>query len=88
MIDKEKYTASAMNRLTINHSNIMFEEDMQTALDKIMNTAEDGNFECWIYERDIHNCYLSDLAVELKKLGYTVCIEREYNNCELHVSWE
>ena len=45
-----------------------------------------------IYEQDINKkdttCGMSDLAAELRKLGYETYVGRDKNDLELHVSWE
>lgn len=91
MIDKNKYSASAMNRLANDHSYRKFEEALTTVLLKIDGAAEAGQFECWIYEQDIdsknNNCSMADISVELRKLGYDTTVERDKNDFELHVSW-
>lgn len=92
MIDRTKYLACAMNRLANDHSFIRFESILEIALLKIETAAKEGEFECWIYEQDINKkdvvCKMSDLAAELRKLGYEVTVERDKNDLELHVSWE
>lgn len=92
MIDRTKYLACAMNRLANDHSFIRFESILETALLKIEAAAKEGKFECWIYEQDINKkdavCRMSDLAAELRKLGYETTVERDKNDLELHVSWE
>lgn len=91
MIDRTRYLACAMNRLANDHSFIRFESILEIALLKIEAAAKEGEFECWIYEQDINKkdavCKMSDLAAELRKLGYEVTVERDKNDLELHVSW-
>ena len=91
MIDRSKYNALAMNRLANNHSFIQIESAMEIALLKIEAAAKEGKFECWIYEQDINKknttCRMSDLAAELRKLGYDTQVGRDKNDLELHVSW-
>ena len=91
MINRSKYHALAMNRLTNNHSFIQIESALEVALLKIEAAAKEGKFECWIYEQDINKkdttCRMSDLAAELRKLGYETYVGRDKNDLELHVSW-
>lgn len=92
MIDRTRYLACAMNRLANDHSFIRFESILEIALLKIETAAKEGKFDCWIYEQDINKkdakCKMSDLAAELRKLGYEATVERDRNDLELHVSWE
>lgn len=92
MIDRTRYLACAMNRLANDHSFIRFESILEIALLKVEAAAKEGKFDCWIYEQDINKkdivCKMSDLAAELRKLGYEVTVERDKNDLELHVSWE
>lgn len=92
MIDRTKYLACAMNRLANDHSFIRFESILEIVLLKIEAAAKEGQFDCWIYEQDINKkdakCKMSDLAAELRKLGYEATVERDKNDIELHVSWE
>lgn len=92
MIDRTKYLACNMNRLANDHSFIRFESILEIALLKIEAAAKKGKFDCWIYEQDINKkdvvCKMSDLAAELRKLGYEATVERDRNDLELHVSWE
>ena len=92
MIDRTKYHALAMNRLANNHSFIQIESALEVALLKIEAAVKEGKFECWIYEQDINKkdttCRMSDLAAELRKLGYDTKVGRDRNDLELHVSWD
>lgn len=92
MIDKTKYLACNMNRITNDHSITRIEGAVESALLKIEAAAKEGKFECWIYEKDISKkdppCRMSDLAAELRKLGYETYVGRDKNDLELHVSWE
>ena len=92
MIDRSRYHALAMNRLANDHSFTYIESAMEIALLKIEAAAKEGKFECWIYEQDINKknttCRMSDLAAELRKLGYETYVGRDMNDLELHVSWE
>lgn len=92
MIDRTRYLACAMNRLANDHLFIRFESILEIALLKIEAAAKEGKFDCWIYEQDINKkdakCKMSDLAAELRKLGYEATVERDKNDIELHVSWE
>ena len=91
MIDRTKYLACAMNRIANDHSFTCIESAMEIALLKIEAAAKEGKFECWIYEQDINKkdttCRMSDLAAELRKLGYETYVGRDKNDLELHVSW-
>lgn len=92
MIDRTKYLACAMNRIANDRSFTCIESAMKIALLKIEAAAKEGKFECWIYEQDINKkdttCRMSDLAAELRKLGYETYVGRDKNDLELHVSWE
>ena len=92
MIDRTKYLACNMNRLADDCSFKNIESAMEVALLKIESAAKEGKFDCWVYEQDINKkdvvCKMSDLAAELRKLGYEVTVERDKNDLELHVSWE
>ena len=92
MIDRTKYLACNMNQLASNHSFTRIESVLEVALLKIESAAKEGKFDCWIYEQDINKkdakCKMSDLAAELRKLGYEATVERDKNDIELHVSWE
>ena len=91
MIDRTRYLALAMNRLANNYSFTRIESAMEIALLKIEAAAKEGKFECWIYEQDINKkdpvCCMSDLAAELRKLGYDTQVGRDKNDLELYVSW-
>ena len=91
MIDRTKYLACNMNQLANNHSFTRIESAMEVALLKIEAEAKEGKFECWIYEQDINKkdttCRMSDLAAELRKLGYDTQVGRDNNDIELYVSW-
>ena len=91
MIDRTKYLACNMNQLANNHSFIRIESAVEVALLKIEAAAKEGKFECWIYEQDINKkdttCRMSDLAAELRKLGYDTQVGRDKNDLELYVSW-
>lgn len=91
MIDRTRYLACNMNRLANNHSFASIESAIEIALLKIEAAAKEGKFECWIYEQDINKkditCRMSDLAAELRKLGYETYVGRDKNDLELHVSW-
>ena len=91
MIDKTRYLACNMNRLADDYSFKRIESAMEGALLKIEAAAKEGKFECWIYEQDISikdtTCRMSDLAAELRKLGYDTQVGRDKNDLELHVSW-
>ena len=91
MIDRTRYLACAMNRLANDHSFTCIESAMEIALLKIEAAAKEGKFDCWIYEQDINKkdttCRMSDLAAELRKLGYETYVGRDKNDLELHVSW-
>ena len=91
MIDKTKYLACHMNRLANDYSFTRIESVLEVALLKIETAVKEGKFECWIYEQDINKkdatCRMSDLAAELRKLGYKTYVGRDKNDIELHVSW-
>ena len=91
MIDRTKYLACNMNQLANHHSFTQIESVLEVALLKIEAAAKEGKFECWIYEQDINKkdpaCHMSDLAAELRKLGYDTQVSRDKNDIELHVSW-
>ena len=91
MIDRTKYLACNMNQLANNHSFTRIESAMEIALLKIEAAAKEGKFECWIYDQDINKkdttCRMSDLAVELQKLGYKTHVGRDKNDIELQISW-
>ena len=92
MIDRTKYQARNMKRIADDHSFTRIESVMETALLKIEAAAKEGKFECWIYEQDIYKenttCRMSDLAAELRNLGYETHVSRDKNDLELHVSWK
>ena len=92
MIDKTKHLACNMNRLANDCSFTCIESAMEIALLKIEAASKEGKFDCWIYEQDINKkdttCRMSDLATELRKLGYDTRVDRDKNDLELHVSWE
>ena len=91
MIDKTRYLACNMNRLADDCSFKSVESAIEGALLKIEAAAKEGKSECWIYEQDINKkdttCRMSDLAAELRKLGYETYVGRDKNDLELHVSW-
>ena len=91
MIDKTRYLACNMNRLANDHSFTRIESVLEIALLKIEAAAKEGKFECWIYEQDINKkdttFRMSDLAAELRKLGYDTQVGRDKNDIELLVSW-
>ena len=91
MIDKTRYLACNMNRLANDHSFTRIESVLEAALIKIEAAAKEGKFECWIYEQDINKkdttFRMSDLAAELRKLGYDTQVGRDKNDIELLVSW-
>ena len=91
MIDRTKYQACDMKRLANDYSFTCIESAIEIALLKIEAAAKEGKFECWIYEQDINKkdttCRMSDLAAELRKLGYDIQIGRDKNDLELHVAW-
>ena len=91
MIDKTRYLACNMNRIANNHSFTRIESVLEIALLKIEAAAKEGKYECWIYEQDINKkdttCRMSDLAAELRKLGYDTQVGRDKNDIELLVSW-
>ena len=91
MIDRTRYLACNMNRIANNSSFTSIGSAMEVALLKIEAAAKEGKFECWIYEQDINKkdttCRMSDLAAELRKLGYETYVGRDKNDLELHVSW-
>ena len=92
MIDKTRYLACNMNRIANDRSLTRIESAMEVALLKIEAAAKEGKFDCWIYEQDINKkdttCIMSDLASELRKLGYETYVGRDMNDLELHVSWQ
>ena len=92
MIDRTKYLACNMNQLASNHSFTRIESVLEVALLKIESAAKEGKFDCWIYEQDINKkdttCGMSDLAAELRKLGYDTKVGRDRNDLELHVTWD
>ena len=92
MIDKTRYLACNMNRFANDHSFTCIESVLEVALLKIESAAKEGKFDCWIYEQDINKkdttCRVSDLATELRKLGYDTQVDRDKNDLELHVSWK
>ena len=92
MIDKTKYLACNMNRLANDHSFKNIENAIEGALLKIEAAAKEGKYECWIYGQDINKkdttFRMSDLAAELRKLGYDTQVGRDKNDIELHVSWK
>ena len=91
MIDKTRYLACNMTRLADDCSFKSIESVIEGALLKIEAAAKEGKFECWIYEQDINKkdttCRMSDLAAELRKLGYDTQVGRDKNDLELYVSW-
>ena len=91
MIDRSRYLACNMTRLADDYSFKSIESAMEVALLKIEAAAKEGKFECWIYEQDITKkdttCRMSDLAAELRKLGYDTQIGRDKNDLELYVTW-
>ena len=91
MIDRTRYLACNMNQVANNYSFTRFENVLEVALLKIEAAAKDGKFNCWIYEQDINKkdsaCRMSDLAAELRKLGYDTQVSRDKNDIELYVSW-
>ena len=91
MIDRTKYLACNMNRIANDYSSTRIESVLAVALLKIEAAAKEGKFECWIYEQDINKkdakCKMSDLAAELRKLGYETTVKRDKNDLELQVSW-
>ena len=91
MIDRTRYLACNMNRLANDHSFTRIESVLEIALLKIESAAKEGKFDCWIYEQDINKkdttCRMSDLAAELRKLGYDTRVGRDKNDIELYVSW-
>ena len=92
MIDKTRYLACNMKRLADDYSFKNIESAIEGALLKIEAAAKEGKFECWIYEQDINKkdttCRMSDLAAELRKLGYDTQVGRDKNDIELYVSWD
>ena len=92
MIDRTRYLACNMSQLASDHSSTQIESVLEAALLKIEAAAKEGKFECWIYEQDINKkdttCRISDLAAELRKLGYDTQVGRDKNDLELHVSWD
>ena len=91
MIDRTRYLASNMTRLADDYSFKSIESVIEGALLKIEAAAKEGKFECWIYDQDINKkdttCRMSDLAAELRKLGYDTQVGRDKNDLELYVSW-
>ena len=91
MIDKTRYHALAMNRLANDCSFTQIESVLEPVLLKIESAAKEGKFYCWVYEQDISkkdaHCRMSDLAVELQKLGYKTHVSRDKNDIELQISW-
>ena len=91
MIDRTRYQACNMNRLANDHSFKNIESAIEGALLKIEAAAKEGKFDCWVYEQDINKkdttCRMSDLAAELRKLGYDTQVGRDKNDIELYVSW-
>ena len=91
MIDKTRYLACNMNQVANNYSFTRIESVLEVALLKIEAAAKDGKFNCWIYEQDINKkdpaCRMSDLAAELRKLGYDTQVGHDKNDLELHVTW-
>ena len=91
MIDRTRYLACNMARLADDCSFKSVESAIEEALLKIEAAAKDGKFNCWIYEQDINKkdpvCRMSDLAAELRKLGYDTQVGRDKNDLELYVSW-
>ena len=91
MIDKTRYHALAMNRLANDCSFKSIEGAIEGALLKIEAAAKEGKFECWVYEQDINKkdttYRMSDLAAELRKLGYDTQVGRDKNDIELQISW-
>ena len=92
MIDRTRYLACNMNRLANDYSFTRIESAIEGALLKIEAAAKEGKFDCWIYAQDINKkdttCGMSDLAAELRKLGYETYVGRDKNDLELYVSWE
>ena len=92
MIDRTRYLACNMNRIANEHSFTRIESAIEVALLKIEAAAKEGKFECWIYDQDINKkdptCRMSDLASELRKLGYDTRVGRDKNDIELHVLWQ
>ena len=91
MTDRTRYLACNMNRLANDHSFTRIESALEAALTKIEAAAKEGKFNCWIYEQDINKkdttCRMSDLAAELRKLGYDTQVGRDKNDIELQISW-
>ena len=91
MIDRTRNLACNMNQVANNYSFTRFENVLEVALLKIEAAAKDGKFNCWIYDQDINKkdsaCRMSDLAAELRKLGYDTQVSRDKNDIELYVSW-
>ena len=91
MIDKSRCLACNMKRLADDYSFKNIESAIEGALLKIEAAAKEGKYECWIYEQDINKkdttCRMSDLAAELRKLGYDTQVGRDKNDLELYVSW-
>lgn len=91
MIDRTRYLACNMNRLANDCSFTQIESVLEPVLLKIESAAKEGKFYCWVYEQDISktsaHCKMSDLAVELQKLGYKTHVGRDKNDIELQISW-
>ena len=91
MIDITRHLACNMNRLANDCSFTQIESVLEPVLLKIEAAAKEGKFYCWVYEQDISkkdaHCRMSDLAAELRKLGYETYVGRDKNELELHVSW-
>ena len=91
MIDRTRYLACNMNRLANDCSFTQIESVLEPVLLKIESAAKEGKFYCWVYEPDISktgtHCKMSDLAVELQKLGYKTHVGRDKNDIELQISW-
>lgn len=91
MIDRTKYLACNMNQLANDCSFTQIESVLEPVLLKIESAAKEGKFYCWVYEQDISKtdvyCKMSDLAVELQKLGYKTHVGRDKNDIELQISW-
>ena len=91
MIDRTRYLACNMNQIANDCSFTRIESVLEVALLKIESAAKEGKFDCWVYEQDINKkdttCGMSDLAAELRKLGYDTKDSRDKNDIELHVTW-
>ena len=91
MIDRTRYLACNMNQIANDCSFTRIESVLEVALLKIESAAKQGKFDCWVYEQDINKkdttCGMSDLAAELRKLGYDTKVSRDKNDIELHVTW-